>query len=115
MTNVMFSFISKGQFDPLFGGQEKAVPSRLISNSLEFEVFKIGVVDPLPDAKKQDGVLVLEPLLNQRASSIEIPHHVSERNKVSAWLQKDTDGCSLNLDRASFCFAHGVDCRAMPG
>jgi hypothetical protein len=104
-----------GKFDPFFGRQEKAVPSRLISNSLEFEGIKIGVVDPLPDAKEQDGVLVLEPLLNQRASSIEVPHHVSERNIVTARLRKDADGRSLNLYSASFCFAHGVDRCAMPG
>ena len=64
----------------IFGRQEKTVPARLILNSLEFDGIKTGVVDPLPDAEKQNRVLVLEPLLDQRAVPVEIPHHAGERN-----------------------------------
>ena len=52
--------IGSGQVDPLLGREEETVPARLISNSLEFEGIKTGVVDAFPDAEEQDGVLVLE-------------------------------------------------------
>jgi hypothetical protein len=81
-----------GQVDPLLGREEETVPARLISKSLEFEGIKTGVVDAFPDAEEQDGVLVLEPLLNQRACSIKVPHHVGERNIVAARLREDCDG-----------------------
>ena len=68
-----------GQFDPLFGGKEEAVAARLISNSLEFEGIKIGIIDALPDAKEQDGVFVFEPLLDECTSSVEVPHTMSVR------------------------------------
>ena len=51
--------IGSGQVDPLLGREEETVPARLISNSLEFEGIKTGVVDAFPDAEEQDGVLVL--------------------------------------------------------
>ena len=96
------------EFNPFLGGQEEAVPASLISNSLEFEGIKVGVIDPLPDAEEKDGILVLELLLNQSACAIEVTHHVGERNVVSARLRKDGDGRSSNRDGVSFCFAHGV-------
>ena len=37
----------------------KILPARFISNSLEFEGIKTGVVDAFPDAEEQNGVLVL--------------------------------------------------------
>ena len=67
-----------GPVNPGFGGQEKAVPSCLISNSLEFEGIKNRVVYLFPDAEEEDGVLVLEPLLNQGSRPIKIANHVRE-------------------------------------
>jgi hypothetical protein len=37
--------IGSGQVDPLLGREDETVPARLISNSLEFEGIKTGVVD----------------------------------------------------------------------
>ena len=98
--------IGSGQVDPLLGREEETVPARLISNSLEFEGIKTGVVDAFPDAEEQDGVLVLEPLLNQRACSIKVPHHVGERNIVAARLREDCDGRALNFNDGFPCSFH---------
>ena len=85
------------------------VQSRLISNSLEFEGIKNGVIDAFPNAEEQDGVFILEPLLDQRARAIEVPHHVGERYIVSTRLRENADGCALNLDAAGFGFVHRIE------
>ena len=53
-----------GEIDPLLRGKEKAVASGFVLNSLEFEGIKLGIVDVLPDPKKENSVLVFEPLLD---------------------------------------------------
>ena len=63
---------SAGVEDGGFEGQLAA------ANSLEFEGIETTVVDALPDSKEEDGAFVLEPLLDEGSSSIEVPHHVSE-------------------------------------
>jgi hypothetical protein len=89
---------------------ERTAPTGLISNSLEFEGIKTWVVDAFPDAEEQDRVFIFEPLLDQCASSIEVAHPVGERNVISTRLRENADGCSLNLNCASFDFAHGALC-----
>jgi hypothetical protein len=96
-----------GAIDPCLGGQEETVPARLISNSLEFEGIKIRVVNPLPDAQEEDGILVLEPLLDEGAATIEIPHHVGQRDVVAVFLGHDGDGRALNFDGGLLGLAHG--------
>ncbi len=96
-----------GQVDPFLCREEEAVPAGIISNSLEFEGIKTGVVDTFPDTEEQNSVLVLEPLLNQGACPVEVPHHVGERNIVTTRLSENADGCALNGDGASFGFTHG--------
>ena len=91
-----------------YGGQEKAVPACLISNSLEFEGIKTRVVYLFPDAEEEDGVLVLEPLLNERTATLEIPYHVGERDEVAMFPGQDGDGCALDFDGGFLWFAHGV-------
>ena len=102
-------------FDPLFSRQEKTISACLISNSLEFEGIKTGVVDALPDSEEQDGVFILKPLFDQRARAIEVPHHVCERNIVSIRLCENADGCALDLDSGAFGFAHVVGGGDSPG
>ena len=97
-----------GPVNPGFGGQEKAVPACLISNSLEFEGIKTRVVYLFPDAEEEDGVLVLEPLLNERTATLEIPYHVGERDVVAMFPGQDGDGCALDFDGGFLRFAHGV-------
>ena len=70
----------------------KTVPARLISNSLEFEGIKIGIIDPLPDAEKQNGIFVLEPLLDQRTRSIEVSNHVGKFRTMSVSEIKSPPG-----------------------
>ena len=64
--------------DPSLGGQEETVATGLISNFLEFEGIKTRVMNPFPDAKEEHGVLVFEPLLDERAAALEVPYHVGE-------------------------------------
>jgi hypothetical protein len=50
-----------GLFDPSLGSQNKAVQTSLFSKPIEFDGFKIGVVELLPDAEKLDGVVAAQP------------------------------------------------------
>ena len=93
--------------DPFFCRQKKTVPACFIFNSLEFEGIKIGVVDPLPYSEKQHGVLVFQPLLDQRAASVEVPHHVGERNVVALRLGQNRDGRAHHFDGRAFGLFHG--------
>ena len=45
-----------GGFDPLRRREHKTVQARLTFKPLEFEGFKLGIVDVLPDAKKLDRI-----------------------------------------------------------
>jgi len=54
-----------GGFDPFAGSQRKAVQASLISKGLEFETFKIRVVDLLPDADEFERVAIPHPTVNQ--------------------------------------------------
>ena len=85
-----------GQVDPFLCREEETVPAGIISNSLEFEGIKTWVIDTFPNTEEQNGVLVLEPLLNQGAGSVEVPHHVGERNIVTTRLSENADGCALS-------------------
>ncbi len=53
-----------GFFDPLFGREREAIQPGLFSKPLEFEGFKIGVVQLLPDSKKLNRVTVAQPILD---------------------------------------------------
>jgi hypothetical protein len=92
---------------PRFDGQEETVPASFISNSLEFEGIKTRVVNLLPDAKEEHCVLVFQPLFDEGAAALEIPHHVGERNIVAVLLGDDCDGRALNCNSGRFGFAHG--------
>jgi hypothetical protein len=46
--------------------QNKAVQTGLFSKPIEFDGFKIGVVELLPDAGKLDGVAVAQPYVLYR-------------------------------------------------
>ena len=96
------------QADPLFGRQEETVASGFVSNSLEFEGIKTGVVDALPDTQEEHGILVLEPLLDESSRTVKVPHPVGERDVIALRLLKDSDGGALDFDGASLGFAHGV-------
>src|SRR5439155_24970532 len=91
---------------PRLGGQEETVPTRLISNSLEFEGIKIQVVNPLPDAEEQHRVLVLQPLFDERATALEVSHHVRERDVIAMLLGNDPNGRALDFDGGWLGFAH---------
>lgn len=69
-------------------------------NSLEFEGIKSWVVELLPHAQEQHGVLVFEPLLNQGAASVKVPHHVGERDVVLLVPGGDGDFGPFDVDNA---------------
>ena len=95
-----------GEFNPLLGREVKTVASGLISNSLEFGGIKMRVVDPLPYTKEQNSVFVLQPLFDERASAVEVAHHVSERDVVAFGTGQYADLCSLDGDGDLFEFTH---------
>ena len=96
-----------GSLDPRLGGQKKAVATSLISNSLEFDGIKILVVNLLPNAEKKHGVLALEPLLDERATALKIPHHVSKRTALR--FHQVTDVARSIGDPARFTPENSLD------
>ena len=93
---------------PAFSGCErKAVEAGLFSKGLEFEIFKIRVVDLLPDANQFKGIAIAHPVVDQRIVG-KFFRHVGERNEVVVAARHDGDGSSLNLDGAFSGFAHKV-------
>jgi hypothetical protein len=67
-----------GFFDPLLWSEDEAVQPSLHSNPVEFDGIKTRVVEPLPNAEEENGVLVLEPLLDEGPRPIKIANHVRE-------------------------------------
>ncbi len=51
--------------DPLLGGQDETVEARLLSNSIEFDGIKTGIVNLFPEAEKLEGVAVAQPIANE--------------------------------------------------
>ena len=76
---------------PFFGREVNAVAASLVFYSLEFGGIKIPVVELLPDPKKEDCILVLQPPLDQRVASIEVAHHTGGRNEVLVVVADDGD------------------------
>lgn len=64
-------------FDPFLGGQRKAVQALLAPKPLEFDRFKIGVVQLFPGTKKLDGIPVAQPVV-QNALVTEFLHQFVE-------------------------------------
>ncbi len=94
-----------GGFDPFAGSQREAVQARLISKGLEFETFKIWVVDLLPDADEFERIAIPHPTVNQNVIA-KLFRHVSQADEVLFLLGKNGDGRALNLNRGCLCFAH---------
>jgi hypothetical protein len=94
-------------FDPLPGGQGKAVEARLLSKGLEFETFKIRIMDLLPDTNELERVAIAHPVVDQRIIT-KLFRHVGQGYEVVIAARNDGDGGSLNLDGAFLCFAHGA-------
>ena len=99
-----------GVLDPRLGGQEETVPTGLVSNSLEFEGIKTGVVNLLLDVKEEDGVLVFEPLLDQDTATLEILHHVGERDIIAVFRGQDGDVRALDFDGGFLELSHRLQC-----
>ncbi len=95
-----------GGFDPFAGSQREAVQTRLIFKGLEFETFKIRVVDLLPDADEFERVAIPHPTVNQDVIA-KLFRHVREADEVLFLLGKDGDGRSLNFNRGFLGVAHG--------
>lgn len=93
-----------GLFDPSLGGQNKAVQTGLFSKPIEFDGFKIGVVELLPDAEKLYGVAVAQPVLNNVVGPLRIavPGNVGQRNVVVLFLVIDGNRTTLDADGPVF-------------
>ena len=58
------------RFDPALGGEDKTIEACLVSNPIEFDGIKIGVIQLFPDTKKFDGIAVAQPVLNDVVRSL---------------------------------------------
>lgn len=47
-----------GRFDPALGCEGEAIEARLLSNPIEFDGIKIGIIELLPNAEIFDGITV---------------------------------------------------------
>ena len=73
-----------GAFDPLFRGQSKAVQACLFSKPVEFDGFKIQVVEPLPYTQKFNRIAVAQPISDQviRVLRVSVASDVCKANVV---------------------------------
>ena len=95
-----------GGFDPFAGSKREAVQTGLISKGLEFETFKTGIVNLLPDSDEFERVAIPHPTVNQDVIA-KLFRHVREADKVLFLLGKDGDGRALNFDSGFLGLAHG--------
>ena len=88
------------RIDPLTWRQDETVETRPVSKPLEFEGFKIGVVEPLPDAQELDGIAVSHPILDNLIGSIRffVLGNVRQGNVVLIPLRKNGYRRSPNGD-----------------
>ena len=94
-------------FDPLPGSQRKAVESGLLSKGLEFETFKIRIMDLLPNTNEFEGVAIAHPVVDKRIIT-KFFRHVGQGYEIVIAARNDGDGGSLNLNGAFLGFAHRV-------
>jgi hypothetical protein len=76
-----------------------------VSKGLEFETFKIGIVDLFPDADEFEGVAISHPTVDQHVIA-KFFGHVGERDEVLTVLRDNGDGCALDFDADAFGFTH---------
>jgi hypothetical protein len=97
------------RIDPLTWRQDETVETRPVSKPLEFEGFKIGVVEPLPDAQELDGIAVSHPVLDDKVRSIGLLvfGDVGQGNIIIAGLADHRDGGAFDVDGVFFGSAHG--------
>jgi hypothetical protein len=70
----------------------------LVFNSLEFGGIKIRIVELFPDAEEKDGILVLEPLLDEGGAALEVTHHVGKGDVVFILPPDDGDLGAPHVD-----------------
>lgn len=89
-----------GLLYPLLGCQRETVQPGLLSKPVEFDGFKIRVVQLLPDADKLDRVAVAQPTSDQiiGCASVFVPRNVGEAHIVGLPNPLHGDRRSLNLD-----------------
>ena len=80
--------------------QNKTVQTGLFFKPLEFDGFKIGVIELLPDAEKLDGVAVAQPVLNDVVGPLRIAvsGNVGQRNVVVLFHVIDGNLTTLDVD-----------------
>ena len=95
-----------GALDPLLGGEDKTIEPCLLSNPIEFDGIKTGVVDLLPDTEELDGVAVAQPVEDEVVSAlwIFVSGDVGEADVVVPLDSGDADFAGENFD----FLAHGL-------
>jgi len=88
-------------------GEGEAVEAGLVFKGLEFDTFKVGIVDLFPNTDEFKGVTVTHPTVDQDIIP-EFFRHIGEGDEVLAALRDDGDGRALDFDVGAFGFTHGV-------
>ncbi|MDD3248018.1 MAG: hypothetical protein PHF18_14395 [Methanosarcina sp.] len=77
-------------FDPLFGGQSKAVQTCLHSNPVEFDGIKIRFIELFPHTQEFHSISVSDPVADEVISMIRVlvPGDICQANVVRIFLGK---------------------------
>jgi len=80
---------SSGFFDPLFWGKGETIQTCLHSNPVEFDGFKIGIIELFPNTQKFYSVTVSQPIPHKviRALDVLIASDISDANVVFLLLR----------------------------
>ena len=89
------------------GGINKTVEARLLSNPIEFDGIKTGIVNLLPQAKEFDGVAVAEPVGDQvvRALRVFVAGDVGQADVILVVDAGEADFAGENFDFLSHGFS----------
>ena len=81
----------------------------LVFKPLEFDSFKIRIVEFLPKANKFDGAPAAHPVVNNCKGllRVAISGNIRQGNVIRSTLGYDCDSMPLNLDRGFFGLWHG--------
>ena len=99
--------------DPLPRSKYKAVQTSLAFKPLEFEGFKMQVVQLLPYAQELDRVAVPHPVLDHVIGSFRLfaLGDVRQGNIVLLFVRDDHDGCAFDGNDSFACLGHVTSCQ----
>ena len=85
---------------PLLGGQDKTVEACLLSNPIEFDGIKTGIVDLFPEAEKLESVTIAQPIGDQvvRAFYVFVAGNVGQADVILVVHTGEADFAGKDFD-----------------